>query len=105
MSRKTALRCPARRQATPEQQRWAVAALRRRAGELGRPPVKSDFPPEQAQRIKAALGPWPRALEAAGLKEVPERIVNRKHEKGSSPGPGGAADSGGLPPDHGLSDR
>ena len=32
-------------------------------------PKRSDFTEDQVQAIKAALGPWPRALEAAGLKE------------------------------------
>lgn len=47
------------------------------AGE-NRYPRRSDFPQEQAAAIKAQLGPWPRALEAAGLK--PERTDTR-HRK------------------------
>ena len=39
----------------------------RAAGEE-RLPQKSDFTAEQIVRIKAYLGPFPRALEAAGLK-------------------------------------
>lgn len=31
-------------------------------------PKKSDFSDEEVMAIKAHLGPWPRALEAAGLK-------------------------------------
>ena len=31
-------------------------------------PQRADFSPEQAAAIKAFLGPWPRALEAAGIK-------------------------------------
>ena len=34
----------------------------------GRYPKKSDFTQEETAYIKAFLGPWPRALEAAGLK-------------------------------------
>lgn len=34
-------------------------------------PKRADFPEEEVVAIKAYLGPWPRALEAAGLK--PER--------------------------------
>lgn len=37
------------------------------AGE-GRYPKRDDFSPEQVVAIKAFLGPWPRALEAAGIK-------------------------------------
>ncbi len=35
-------------------------------------PRRSDFSDEEVVAIKAFLGPWPRALEAAGLK--PPRI-------------------------------
>ena len=35
---------------------------------LGRLPTKKDFDNASCSRIKAYLGPWPRALEAAGLK-------------------------------------
>ncbi len=38
-------------------------------------PQRSDFPEDEVVAIKAFLGPWPRALEAAGLKEP--RSVNR----------------------------
>ncbi|MCR5824764.1 MAG: hypothetical protein K6G60_10075 [Lachnospiraceae bacterium] len=41
----------------------------REAGE-DRLPKRSDFEDEEVCAIKAFLGPWPRALEAAGLKEV-----------------------------------
>lgn len=44
--------------------------LREKYDELGRLPQKSDFDPVTLSRIKAFLGPWPRALEAAGLKQV-----------------------------------
>ena len=39
---------------------------------LGDPrfPKRSDFSDEEVVAIKAYLGPWPRALEAAGLKEA-----------------------------------
>ena len=77
MSKITAIQNPAKRQASSEEKAWAVAALRR-AARLGRLPRKSDFDPQEAQRIKDYLGPWPRALEAAGLKEVPERIAKRR---------------------------
>lgn len=35
---------------------------------LSRYPQRSDFEAEEVCAIKAFLGPWPRALEAAGLK-------------------------------------
>ena len=52
-----------------EKQKWAIFKLQLKASELGRAPKKADFPIEDTQRIKAFLGPWPRALEKAGLKE------------------------------------
>ncbi len=39
------------------------------AGEK-RLPKRSDFSSEEVCAIKAFLGPWPRALETAGLKEL-----------------------------------
>ena len=35
---------------------------------LSRYPQRSDFTEDEVVAIKAYLGPWPRALEAAGLK-------------------------------------
>lgn len=55
---------------TEEQKKnWAIRQLRHKAQELGRPPIKADFDDATRARIKAFLGPWPRALETAGLKE------------------------------------
>ena len=48
---------------------WAIQALRQKNDELGRLPKKTDFDVVTMSRIKAFLGPWPRALETAGLKE------------------------------------
>jgi len=52
----------------------AIELLQRQAQELvqtgeKRFPKRSDFSDEEVNAIKAFLGPWPRALEAAGLKE------------------------------------
>lgn len=41
-------------------------------------PRRSDFAPQQVANIKAALGPWGRALESAGLK--PPREDTRHHK-------------------------
>ena len=51
----------------------AVRLLRDRAETLAqagetRFPKRSDFTEREVVAIKALLGPWPRALEAAGLK-------------------------------------
>ena len=52
-----------------EKRAWAQEQLRARQRQLGRLPRKEDFDDVTRSRIKAFLGPWPRALEAAGLKE------------------------------------
>ena len=45
-------------------------------------PKRSDFSDGQVRDIKAALGPWPRALEAAGLKEAnPEKAEKRVQKR------------------------
>lgn len=57
----------------------ALELLRSKQAELtargeNRYPKREDFTPEQVCAVKAFLGPWPRALEKAGLK--PERVKN-----------------------------
>ena len=55
---------------TPEEKKaWAEDLLRQKFAELGRLPTKKDFDSASCAQIKAYLGPWPRALESAGLKE------------------------------------
>ena len=49
--------------------------------ESGRYPKRSDFSDREVVAIKAFLGPWPRALEEAGIKmprEDDHREKNRK---------------------------
>jgi len=46
----------------------AVLLLKAKYLELGRYPKRSDFSETQVVAIKAHLGPWPRALEAAEIK-------------------------------------
>lgn len=53
-----------------DKKQWATELLRSKGSELGRLPKKEDFDEPTRSRIKAYLGPWPRALEAAGLKEI-----------------------------------
>ncbi len=63
----------------PEEKRdYAVQLLRAKQDALGRRPKKEDFPEAERSRIKAFLGPWPRALEAAGLKEPGQSANCRK---------------------------
>jgi len=49
---------------------------------IARYPQRSDFTSEEVCGIKAFLGPWPRALEAAGLKPPrDDGYLERKKEK------------------------
>lgn len=47
--------------------------LRSLAARENRLPRKSDFLADEVNRIKGLFGPWPWALEAAGLKESKQR--------------------------------
>ena len=47
--------------------------LQQKYEEVGRYPKRSDFSEKEVVAIKAFLGPWPRALEAAGVKERKQR--------------------------------
>ena len=59
--------------ANDEKRAWAIDQLKRKYAELGRLPKKDDFDDADRSRIKAFLGPWPRALEAAELKTPKQR--------------------------------
>lgn len=49
---------------------------------ISRSPQRSDFEEEEVVAIKAFLGPWPRALEKAGLKEPRgEEHLQKNREK------------------------
>ncbi len=50
------------------------------AGE-NRYPKRSDFSAEEVVAVKACFGPWPRALEAAGIKPVNEEKQAAKQKK------------------------
>lgn len=53
--------------------------------ELNRPLKKSDFSEDEVAVIKSFLGPWPRALEAAGLKDISQghllKLEKRKQKR------------------------
>lgn len=56
-----------------DKKEWAIDQLRCKADELGRVPTKADFDGPTKARIKSFLGPWHRALEAAGLRPGREK--------------------------------
>lgn len=64
-----------------------IELLRAKSAELAasgcaRLPQRGDFSGEEVVAVKAFLGPWPRALEAAGLKEPrPDDRQQRNREK------------------------
>lgn len=58
-----------------------ILLIQQKAGELGRFPKKSDFDDAAVSRIKSFFGPWPRALEAAGVKEPDLKRLQKKREK------------------------
>lgn len=63
---------------TEEKHAWAVSQLLKKREETGEMPKKSDFDAPTLSRIKAFLGPWPRALEAAGLKNAKPKTTKRR---------------------------
>ncbi len=56
----------------------AINLLKDKAEKLGRLPKKSDFLPGEICLIKAKLGPWNRALEQAGLKEISAHYLEKQ---------------------------
>lgn len=64
-----------------EKKIYAANLLKEKAEELGRIPKKEDFDSLSVSHIKAFLGPWPRALEFAGLKEEKIKSKNKKRKK------------------------
>jgi len=59
-----------------------IKLLTDKSSKLNRLPKKDDFTPQEVVAIKAFLGPWPRALEAAGLKPLRDAsCVDKKREK------------------------
>lgn len=58
-----------------------ILLIKHKYDELGYLPKKSDFDVETVSMIKSYFGPWPRALEAAGVKEPNMECIIKKHEK------------------------
>lgn len=56
-----------------------ILLLQRKQMEVERYPKKSDFSEKEVAMIKSFFGPWPRALEAAGVKEP--REVDKKAQR------------------------
>ena len=65
----------------PKTREDCLECLVKMAAEKGRLPVRSDFDEYTVVKIKGFFGPWPRALEAAGLKEKPLRDRAEKNRE------------------------
>ena len=44
-------------------------------------PKRADFSEQEVIAIKSQLGPWPRALETAGIKPVNDALMKKKKQK------------------------
>lgn len=55
--------------------------IRHKYNELQRLPKKSDFDTETVSIMKSYFGPWPRALEMAGVKEPNLERIEKRREK------------------------
>lgn len=61
---------------------YYIDLIRKTAERENRQPKKSDFSPEDVNKIKGIFGPWPWALEQAGLKESKQEArINKNREK------------------------
>lgn len=58
-----------------------IILIQNKANALKRLPKKSDFDEDAVSMIKSYFGPWPRALEAAGVKEPDIAKLAQKKEK------------------------
>ena len=59
-----------------------IRLLQDKYKETGIYPRKAEFSEQEVSMIKAYFGPWPRALEAAGVKEPKEENrADRKRQK------------------------
>ena len=57
--------------------------IRKKYNETGKIPEKSDFSDYQVMMIKSHLGPWPRAMESAGVKSPrnDDKLQKRKEKR------------------------
>lgn len=65
-----------------EKELKAIELLKVKYNELGRLPKRTDFVGNELQFVKSALGPLPRAFEAAGLKEVSPMYLEKIKRRG-----------------------
>ena len=63
-----------------------IKMLTQKAKQLGRLPKKSDFDTQDVVKIKSFFGPWPHALEQAGLiaKKSERKASKEKYFRGKN---------------------
>ena len=66
---------------TDNSKEYYIGLLKETAEKEGRLPKKSDFSEADVNRIKGLFGPWPWALEAAGLKESKKEERTEKNRQ------------------------
>lgn len=65
-----------------DEKEYYISLLREKAEKENRLPKKSDFSVSDVNKIKGHFGPWPWALEEAGLKESKkEERLEKNREK------------------------
>ena len=62
---------------------YYIKLLQQKQRQTGKYPKKSDFSEEEVAMIKSYFGPWPRALEMAGIKtpRSNDKIERRKQKR------------------------
>ena len=60
---------------------YCIEILQRKYKETGVYPKKADFTVQEMATIKSYFGPWPRALEAAGIKEPKETDKTERRQR------------------------
>ena len=66
---------------TDNTKEYYISLLKKVAEDEKRLPKKSDFSQDDVNRIKGLFGPWPWALEAAGLKESKQEARKEKNRE------------------------
>ena len=71
--------CKSSKEYRRESDQELLEKLQVMAEELGRLPKRNEVP--FAYELKGRFGPWPRVLEAAGLKEIGARYQRKQQKK------------------------
>ena len=64
-----------------EKKTEAIEILMKKYNQLGRLPKRAEFTVEELYIVKSVFGPLPRALEAAGLKEISPMYLEKQKRR------------------------